>query len=331
MAKLLEIIGPYPPPLGGISIHIARMEFFLKKEKINYRILNHGFFSSTNVISTNKSSFWYIKYLFTNHGEVIHFHQFFIFHYLYYYIFSLFNKKKIIITIHSEQILYSSSIRKKLCVYFLKKTKPALLISVSKNLSFFLKEKEIENNWLPAVVPAGKINEIRLEKIQKKNYFLYSVWKIDRNTTDSIYNLELALKLLSNIKNEFHMLFLIGTEVDSDKEYLSTLIEKYSVIDSITLIYEGNLINYLNNCNFFLRTNNIDGYGVSIQESLDLKVPAIASDACIRPKGTILFKKNNYEDLYDKVINIKNYWNESIIEKTDYHIQLIELYKKFLH
>ncbi len=126
------------------------------------------------------------------------------------------------------------------------------------------------------------------------------------------------------------MLFLIGSEQESDKDYLSFLINKYGIADSITVFYEKNLVDYLNNCKFFLRTNNIDGYGVSIQEAIDLKVPAIASDVCVRPEGAILFKKNNLEDILEKVNNISKYWNESEVSDSEYHLQLMEMYKKFL-
>ena len=49
-----------------------------------------------------------------------------------------------------------------------------------------------------------------------------------------------------------------------------------------------------------IRPTNTDGYGVSIAEALYFGCPAIASDVCDRPEGTILFKNRNLDDLYDK-------------------------------
>lgn len=330
MDKRLEIIGPYPPPLGGISIHISRMELFLKKEQINYRIYNHGYFSSLHVIATKKSIFWYIKYLFIQKGSLIHFHQFFKFHYFYYFIFCFFSRKKTIVTIHEENLLYYNKIFQGVIILLLKNTKLVQLILVSHKLSAFLNEKGINNIYLPAYIPPYSVNTIKLDKTEGKEYFLYSIWKVDKKIAQEIYNIELAFELLSKIKDRFHMLFLIGTEAESDKKYLSFLLDKYKITNSVKVIYEGYLVNYIENCKFLIRTNNIDGYGVSLQESIDLKVPAIASDVCIRPKGTILFKKGSIEDLYDKVMNINKFWNESAREVTDYHIQLLELYKKHL-
>ena len=39
MNKGLAIFGPYPPPIGGVSIHISRIEKHLIKENIDYLVL----------------------------------------------------------------------------------------------------------------------------------------------------------------------------------------------------------------------------------------------------------------------------------------------------
>jgi len=51
----------------------------------------------------------------------------------------------------------------------------------------------------------------------------------------------------------------------------------------------------------FLRPTNTDGDAVSIREALHFKVPAVASDVCPRPEGTILFKCRDIDDLTSKV------------------------------
>lgn len=325
----LEIFGPYPPPIGGISIHLERMEFFLNRENITYVIYNHGFASRKNVIATNKSLWWYVKYMFKKDAYLVHFHQFFKFHFAYYLVFSILNKRKLIITIHEENLLFYNTILKNVIVLLIRLTRYSELITVSKNLSDFLTERKILNTLIPAYVPPAKIEPKILPKSTKK-YFGYSVWKVNREIGTKTYNIELAFRLLSKIQDHYQMLFLIGTEAESDKSYLDELISKYSTQNSITIKYECSLVEYLPNCQFFLRTNNVDGYGVSLQEALYLNVPAIASNVCIRPKGTILFQKDELSDLLDKVNNIEKYWDIDSIEALNYHLQLVELYKKHL-
>ena len=53
-----------------------------------------------------------------------------------------------------------------------------------------------------------------------------------------------------------------------------------------------------------IRPTNTDGDALSIREALYFKCPAIASDICDRPEGTILFKNRNLDDLCDKVKDV---------------------------
>lgn len=326
----LDIVGPYPPPLGGISVHISRMEAFLKSENIPYRIFNHGFLSTKDVIATNKSYLWYLRYLFVPKSGLVHFHQFTILHYFYYFLFSHISSSKLIVTIHEENLLHYNPLLRRIVIGLLRQTNFTELISVSSNLSDFLNKSEIPNLWLPAYVPPSLFDKITLKRQDTREYFLYSVWKFERTISDTIYNIDLAFEFCRKMKGKYQMLLLIGTEKESDKDYLNNMLKNYEISDSVLVIYEAELVSYLNNCKFLLRANKVDGYGVSLQEALDLGIPAVASDVCIRPKGCILFRNNDIADLMDKVNNLVRYWDQSKVGSPDYHLQLIELYKKHL-
>src|SRR5690606_36927811 len=98
----------------GISIHIYRISLLLESHGIDYKIFNHGRLTAKNVTATKKSTFWYVKYLFCQRqGHLIHFHQFFMSHFLYYYIFSRITKKNIFVTIHDEKLLVGNRLIQK--------------------------------------------------------------------------------------------------------------------------------------------------------------------------------------------------------------------------
>lgn len=215
-------------------------------------------------------------------------------------------------------------------LYFVRRTKFSSLISVSSRLSVYLTNRGIKNILLPAYIPPLKGNFVKINPVSNKELFLYSIWKLEKSIAQRVYNIELAFEFLSNQKDHLHMLFLIGSKAESDQEYLNSLIKRFSVDDSVTVLYEKQLIDYLPNCKFLLRTNNEDGYGVSLQEALDLRIPAIASAVCVRPKGTILFKKGDLADLTEKTLNIKKYWQEDVIESPLYYEELINIYKSNL-
>ena len=333
MLNQVDIIGPYPPPIGGISIHLARIEKLLIEFSVPYKIYNHGSYQSGNIVATNKSLLWYIKYLFLPKGKVVHFHNFFKFQFYYYFLFGIFFPNRLIITIHGEHILNSNILNQNILLFLLKQTRYLKLILVSKSFSEYLNGINIDNVFLPAYVPPTGVKPTALQPVDNKLFFMFSMWKVDKHTASKIYNIDLAFSLLQEIKSNFQMLFLIGTKADSDLGYLENSIEKHNLKNNITIYFDEQLTDYINNCKFMIRCNHEDGYGVSLQESMDLGVPAIASDVCARPSGTVLFKSNDLTDLLDKVNLVINTDIQSILSsssKPSYHLDLLNLYQTHL-
>lgn len=56
--------------------------------------------------------------------------------------------------------------------------------------------------------------------------------------------------------------------------------------------------------NVMIRPTSTDGFGISIAESLHAGTPAIASDVCERPEGTIIFRSRDQADLNSKVFQV---------------------------
>ncbi|AFL80700.1 glycosyltransferase [Aequorivita sublithincola DSM 14238] len=327
MNKKLAIYGAYPPPLGGISVHIKRIEPYLESENIDYTIFNFGSYKKENVIPTHKSVFWYLKILFIKKYKLFHFHEMVVsIDYIFYFLFSYFNKTKFIITIHAGEL-------SRLNLFCLTKTKNIKVISVSENINKLLLLKDIDSILLPAYVPPLNVSTKELKKDQRI-YFLFSVWKVTKELSEKIYNIPLALHFLKMNTHKYKMLFLIGNKKISDLDYLNKIIETYGVMDSVEIIYEENLVEYIRNCSFLLKTNLVDGYGIALQEAMDLGIPAIATDVCVRPKGTVLFKDNNLTDMTEKISQTLSQPVENILknkEDLQYHYDLIKIYKQMLN
>lgn len=313
-------------------MHIKRMEPFLKRQNINYTIFDFGSLRNDNVIPTNKSIFWYLKILFNRKFDVFHFHQIFLFEYIFYFVFSKINKTTGLVTIHSESLFTSNTILRNLSLFFLKRSKFKVL-AVSKNLHDLLNKKNIETVFLPAYVPPVEVSLVSIKK-DGRIYFLYSVWKISKKLSEEIYNIPLAFQFLKNNKEKFKMLFLVGNKDISDIDYLNKLISEYDLANDVEILFGKNLITYVQNCSFLLKTNKVDGYGVALQEAMDLGVPAIASDVCVRPKGTVLFKDNDIDDLSQKVnATLARSIDDILAEKEElgYHLELINIYKNLIN
>jgi glycosyltransferase involved in cell wall biosynthesis len=334
MKNRVAICGPYPPPYGGISVHIYRIEQLLIKERIPYVIYDHYFSKKNNVIPTNKSPFWYIKFLFSNNNKVVHFHQFFIFHFIYYFVFTWLNRTtKTMVTIHSERLLHYPKYFRNFLLFFMKHSYHLHVISVSKKLEILLNKKNIPAVFLPAYVPPIPENPVKLNLSDNKVHFLFSVSRVTKKSSETLYDIPLIFEFLKKNKERFHMTFMLN-KTSSDLDYLQDLIHKYGLQKHIDLIYDQEIIDYLPNFKFLVRTNNSDGYGVSLQEALDLGVPAIGSDTCLRPKGTVLFKTGDIADLTQKINMVVNNDKEKFMQQKEdltYHHKLIETYKDLLY
>lgn len=330
MNKPIAIFGPYPPPLGGISTHIQRMEKYLQDENIEYIIYDHYSTKKENIIPTHKNPFRYFRFLFNKKFRLFHFHHAFFFEYIFYYFFGLFNKTPFIISIHGESFFKYSKLQKKIARFCLRRTNYSKLISVSKKFNDYLNTNGIQAMFLPAYVPPNEINFQKINRTDNRKIFVFSVWKMTQKLAEEVYNTPLVFDFLSRNKDEYRMLFLIGSEQHSNKDYLQTQLKKYNITDDVLILYNKNLIDYLQNGNFLLRANSIDGYGVSLQEALDIGVPAIASNVCERPKGTLLFKDNDIDDLTEKINNVEILKERLFSEREDlsYHLELLKIYKE---
>lgn len=330
MNKPIAIFGPYPPPLGGISTHIQRMEKYLDEENIDYVIYDYYSTKKENIIPTHKNPLRYLRFLFNRKHSLFHFHHAFFFEYIFYYFFDLFNKTPFIISIHGESFFKYSTLQQKIVLYCLRRTNYSGLISVSKNYNEYLNKKGISSLFLPAYVPPNKVNFQKIQIPDNRKVFVFSVWKITPKLAEEVYNIPLVFDFLSRNKEEYMMLFLIGSEKHSNKVYLESQLKKYNIRNDTIIFYNKNLIDYLQNGDFLLRANSVDGYGVSLQEALDIGVPAIASNVCERPKGTLLFMDNDLNDLTEKINEIDIMKDKLFSERENltYHLELLKIYKK---
>jgi glycosyltransferase involved in cell wall biosynthesis len=118
---------------------------------------------------------------------------------------------------------------------------------------------------------------------------------------------------------------------------MQNLVKKYTLEDNFHFYTKP--IAYpavINMCDLFIRPTNTDGDALSIREAISLKKPAIASDVCKRPEGTIFFKDRNIDDLYIKTTDTINNYEEyrakiENIEFEDNTEKILEVYKKVLN
>lgn len=361
------LIGPFPPPYGGISIHIKRLFLNLYRKRIETyiyaiysrkdQILNSKY-AEVITYTNMKKALW--KILFIGKNDIVHSHMSTRFDKIMLGFLSLVLKKKIIVTFHGNGIKTyynkSSWLMKKILCFSLRKL--SAIIVVNSDLKQYLVELRVPKDKI-FVVPSyinPVINEEDYLKIdtkiwdfiknaKKKNKFILTGnGNIRFYYNQDLYGLDLLIDLVKELKQDGYKISLIfallgySEQTAEERKYFESLlsrIQKYNLQEDIFIYKTKNTEYYpiLEKSDIFIRPTNTDGYGISVVEALFLEKPAIASNVCNRAKGTVLFENRNLKDLESKTKFILDNYEEQKdrikkIHSREYVNEVIEVYKK---
>ncbi len=350
----IDLWGVYPPPVGGVSIHVKRLFDSLLSNKINthlYATDYEGVFSAVNTetITPVKQFYkYFFRYLFNNKATIIHSHTHRWMQRLFLGIKSLINKQKIIFTFHSfrENIHNLNPVKHFIIKLVFKFTN--LFIATSESVKNKLIECGCPPNKIKTIIPYIKpiknsTNTLDLEicNFLKKHKFIIvgNASNNNKYNNEDLYGIDMCIYLqqyLSSKNQDIGIIFVLTKTTDSN--YLNTLENK---IESLNikkdfLLYKKpiDFSLLLENSNIFVRPTNTDSWPLSIIEALSLKKPTIASDVCLRHNGCILFKTRSQEDFNNKVwFCINNYQIEkdklTNISTGDGFNELLSVYRNF--
>lgn len=346
----IQIYGILPPPFGGISIHIKRFINYLNKNNLDFVFYQSN---SNRIKKSNGTSFG--AFFFKNlnfEKRIIHIHGFVhIKNQILLLILILLFRKKVIVTIHNDRFskIYSelNTIGKVITrLFYISVT---YLVAVNSNSDFlFINRSKIY--VIPAFIPPD-VEETDItqlpeffHQIIKKHEFLITAnaFKISFYNNEDLYGIDLSIELMKRLVSsgykDFGFIYVIPDIGDYDYyEKMQNLVKKYNLEDNFHFYTKP--VDYpavINMCDLFIRPTNTDGDALSIREAISLKKPAIASDVCMRPEGTILFKNRDIDDLFLKTIKVVFNYDEERkklenIEFDDNAKNILKVYKKILN
>jgi glycosyltransferase involved in cell wall biosynthesis len=353
----IVLVGYYPPPYGGISVHVKRMKQYLEKNHIETIVFHEGKSDiSSNIRAIKKYRRFIFKIPFIE-GDLLHFHIIDKRIRILLGVYKLLGRK-IILTLHGEslnnQINNSNAFVRFLLLRSLKEIDKIICVN-SKNRSQLLelgfnKEKVI---YIPSYINPIEEKEEK-DKIPDEiwNYINSSEFLISANgcvrlhNNEDLYGFHMLIELLNQLNNaniNAQLLICVLAAEEQSKEerkYYNNMkikVEELKLSKKVVFYEVQNSEFYpiLKKSKLFIRPTNTDGYGVSIAEAIYYNVPSIASDVCVRPEGTLLFKCRDIDDLYEKTIDvIDNYdrYKDSLnhIEIQDNCERLLSIYKEVL-
>ena len=320
----IALIGPYPPPYGGISVHIQRMAAHLEAEGIECVIYDDSGTekSEKNVICINNLKSWLPKYFFFAKEDVIHYHSP---NWILRIIFGLmgFWGKKTIISIHGESLSDSLKsagwFRKKIIIFALKHT--SFIIADNQNieklvLSVGVSPSKVE--VIPAFIPPV-IKEESYNNIPEYVWDFISSHKpiISANAANisfyegvDLYGLDMCVELVYALKKNYPDIGLVFClPVIGNLEYFKKLkqrMEHKGILNNILFITEPlpEVYPIWRESDIFVRATCTDGDALSIREAMYFKIPVVTSDIVPRPEGVVLFKNRDAQDFIEKTKDV---------------------------
>lgn len=299
------LVGPYPPPFGGISAHIQRLARSIQAAGLNVAVLNHFQGQETDPLVVgelrrNPGRYW----LALRHARagVVHYHHS-RWSILLATAFALRRGgQSTVATIHGRELEPFLRTRLPGAAWL---TRAALstfdvLIAVSVEIESSLRAVGRPVRVIPAYLPAPD-EQVRLspQAVAFLHRGVNLVVAAYRLTTDeqgrTIYGLETALDAfasLAPVRPELQLAVFLATAPDSqrERELLADLIDAVPdehLRSRIGVFCGESLTPALGLTAVYLRPTLTDGDAVSIREAIAAGVPVVASDVVRRPAGVL--------------------------------------------
>jgi glycosyltransferase involved in cell wall biosynthesis len=144
--------------------------------------------------------------------------------------------------------------------------------------------------------------------ISHKPLIVANAYHFIRHKEGDLYGLDSIIELMVKVLKKYNNAGLIfSVSKIGDHELYERYHKKINDLRLNTKIFiflgEKEFWPLLKTADLFLRPTRSDSFGISVAEALYFGVPAIASDVCQRPNGTILYRAGEKKDFFDKVIS----------------------------
>ncbi|MCJ7604306.1 MAG: glycosyltransferase family 4 protein [Desulfobulbaceae bacterium] len=318
MKKIL-LVGPYPPPFGGISVQILRLQKSMQRSGFHCQVLNIGEFRSEDIqgsiaIRNHISYLWNLLY-FASRGYTIHIvtsgHNFKSWlSALACSLAGLINRKRSVIAVGSgllPKYIASSRGLKKIIIRLTLKLAGAVICRNDDSKTALILSGAPKKST--AIIPGflgvdpAEIGEVpgEIQKFIGLHQPVIGAHAI----LDPEYGLQLLLDAFSDLVKDFPNIgiILIGLK-ESDAEQFSVYqLWRHQILPTGFLQHPTTLA-VIRSLRIFVRATLFDGDSNSVREALSLKVPVVASNTDFRPPGVTLFTVGDRMDLVLQVKKI---------------------------
>ncbi|MFC1585850.1 glycosyltransferase [Fibrobacterota bacterium] len=313
------LIGKRPPPFGGVSVHVQRLEHFLRKagrEASLFDFISDGLFGKITYLKL-------VLFLILNQFDDVHIHL--PNHKILKIILWLrkYKKYNVLVTLHNPRIKdLISSKNGRLFLKALKKIDK--LIVVGEVILNALKEDSVRppkkvvicDSFIPPTIENEKAiistysEETAVFYNSRNPLLVANAFQLVFQNGIDLYGLDLCIQMTFLLKKHFADIgFIFALANGNDHiEYIkkmNELIIERKISDNFHFMTgQKEIWPLFKKSHLMVRPTFSDGFGISVAEALFFNCPVVASDVCRRPKDTILFKNRDINSLYEKSLHV---------------------------
>lgn len=323
------LIGPYPPPIGGVSIHLKRfLELSKSSDIYNCAVLD---IKKLTVHGDKSGGVFRSLSAFIN-ADIIHIHM------------SSNTKrwvalaakilgKKVVYTHHNSRISNKSAFK-----YLYDKVDRLILVN-DRTIDPGFTLSEEKTNVIPAFLPPSQPEDLdpELKNALQGKEFVVSAncsHKADFEGKD-LYGFDILISAFSKFCSENpdkNALLVLVDPSGTSKEFVNECLVKTPIPKSRMIFWTKptDFFTLVNCSDVVIRSARTDGDSLTVREALYCGTHILASDCTWRPKGTILYKTEDSRDLFEQLKVIAKGEMQAYKEQSDYYKDIIAQYNDVL-
>jgi glycosyltransferase involved in cell wall biosynthesis len=312
ISRRLLIIGPTPPPRGGVSVHIERLAHLLRGAGLDVAIIDESPNQTADSINIRKIGiFRYLREL--HRSDIVHIHSSIDALRILHTVVALAMRKKTVVTIHSWRG------KSGLTAFLHKLLMPIVdtLICVNAEIGdhFGSRNVRVMPAFLPPVfeveaqLPNDLVNWIGKSKAAGKTLISSNASQLELFGGEDLYGLDMCIELMNSLRQkDVALVFVVASlKRGGDRfERYRKMISEHGLSNDMLLIHGENLsyVRLIIESDIVIRATNTDGDSLTVREALHLGKKVVASDVIGRPSGAVSFKNRDQLDLNRVVLSV---------------------------
>jgi glycosyltransferase involved in cell wall biosynthesis len=316
----IALIGSYPPPYGGIGVHLQRLAERLEQEGVDFVLYNTVSDSQRppRVLSiARRKRAWYLRFCLRHRCKIVHLVTVNWLSRLMFGFTARWRPAKYVLSIHgksiSEALNDAGPIRARLTHWLLQRMDAVVACNpdIARECLERVGLPRERVYMIPAFIPPDPAHAAALPEdirgyVATHAPLLSAVgWIGKRHAGKDLYGIDMLIDLVARLQRPYPNIGLILCVNGGPPDQVDAAVEttRSRVGDHLLMVTEplDDVSRLFQASQLFVRPTNTDGDAVSIREALHLGVPVVTSDAVPRPEPCVLFRTRDLDDFERQV------------------------------